>query len=122
LRQPPLRSLDHMPRGLDLLLAALLGSVIAFLLVPLACCLRRVAGHYVRSRRHDSPQPCQQRIGAEQRFDGFNPYPGLSRICSDIPIPQSSRIRSCTFGAAAAFDSCAPIMRQGVEVHEPGKE
>ena len=43
-----------IPLGLDLLLAALLGGVIAFLLGAARMLqLRRVARHYVRSRRHE---------------------------------------------------------------------
>jgi uncharacterized integral membrane protein len=43
-----------IPLGLDLLLAALLGGVIAFLLGAARMLqLRRVARHYARSRRHD---------------------------------------------------------------------
>ena len=43
-----------LPLGLDLLLAALLGGVIAFLLGAARMLqLRRVARHYARSRRHD---------------------------------------------------------------------
>ena len=43
-----------IPLGLDLLLAALLGGVIAFLLGAARMLqLRRVARHYARSRRHE---------------------------------------------------------------------
>jgi uncharacterized integral membrane protein len=43
-----------IPLGLDLLLAALLGGVIAFLLGAARMLqLRRVARHYARARRHD---------------------------------------------------------------------